>query len=108
VIGVTFHGLRKPKPPGLPVQLNMMFCDASRANELITRCSTTGIILFLNGTPIKWYSKRQNTIESSFFGSEFVALKIATEMNDAMRYKLRMLGVINVTKPESTLATKET
>ena len=81
-----------------------MFCDASHATDLIT----TGIILFLDGIPIKWYSKRQNTIEASTFGSEFVALKIATEMNDAMRYKLRMLGVINVTKPESTLATKET
>ena len=57
-----------------------------------------------------------------FFGSEFVALKIATEMKDAMRCKLRMLGipileptntfcdknsvVINVTKPESTLQKK--
>ena len=57
-----------------------------------------------------------------FFGSEFVALKIATEMKDAMRCKLRMLGipileptntffdnssvVINVTKPELTLQKK--
>ena len=80
--------------------------------------SNTGIILFFNGATIRWYSKRQNTIESSTFGSEFIALKIAAEMNDAMRYKLCMLGipiqeptntfcdnnsvVINVTTPEST------
>ena len=82
-----------PKPRGLPVQLNM-FYDASHATDLITRRSTTGIILFLNGTPIKWYSKRQNTIESPTFDSEFVASKITTEMlNDAMRYKLRMLEI---------------
>ena len=74
-----------PEPRGLPMQLNM-FCDASHATDLVTRRSTTGIIFFLNGAPIKWYSKRQNTIESSTFGSEFVALKIAMEMNDGLRY----------------------
>jgi len=107
-----------PKPRGEPVQIHM-FCDAAHATDLITRRSTTGIIFYVNGTPISWYSKRQNTIESSTFGSEFVALKIATEMNDALRYKLRMFGVeiegptnafcdnksvvTNVTNPESTL-----
>ncbi len=108
-----------PEPRGEPVQINM-FCDAAHATDLITRRSTTGIIFFLNGTPITWYSKRQNTIESSTFGSEFVALKIASEMNDALRYKLRMFGVAidgptnvfcdnqsvvtNVANPESTLS----
>jgi len=72
---------------------------------------------------VKWYSHRQNTIESSIFGSELVALKIAAEMNDAMCYKLRMLSilmseptntfcdnnsvVLNVTRPESTLQKKQ-
>jgi hypothetical protein len=110
-----------PEPKGEPVQINM-FCDAAHATDLVTRRSTTGIIFFINGTPITWYSKRQNTIESSTFGSEFVALKIATEMNEALRYKLRMFGldidgptnvfcdnksvVTNVTNPESTLNKK--
>ena len=40
-----------------------------------------------------WYSKRQNTVESSTFGSEFVAMRIAKEMIVALRYKLRMFGV---------------
>ena len=87
-----------------------------------SRRSTTGIIIFLNGNSIIWYSKRQNTIESSTFGSEFVALKIATEQNEALPYKLRMIGVPidgltntfydndsvvkNVTDPASTLAKK--
>ena len=103
------------------MQINL-FCDASHATDLITRRSTTGIVIFINGTPVSWYSKRQNTIESSTFGSEFVALKIATEMNEALRYKLRMFGieidgptnafcdnksvVTNVINPESTLAKK--
>ena len=44
------------------------------------------------GPPTR-YSKRHNTVESSTFGSEFVALRVATEMCQAMRYKLRMFGV---------------
>ena len=111
-----------PKPRGKSIQLNM-FCDASHATNLVTRRFTTGIIIFLNGTPVKWYSKRQNTIDSSTFGSEFVALKIAAEMNDAMHYKVCMLGipiseatktfcdnnsvVLNVKRPESTLQKKQ-
>jgi hypothetical protein len=107
-----------PEPLGGDVQLNA-FCDAAHATCLMTRRSTTGILIFLNGGPIKWYSKRQNTVESSTFGSEFVAMKIAVEMNDGIRYKLRMMGVPisgatnmfgdiasvirNVTHPESTL-----
>ncbi len=48
---------------GNAVQLNM-FCDASPATDLITRRSTTGILFFMNGAPVKWYSKSQNAIES--------------------------------------------
>jgi hypothetical protein len=109
---------RAPEPRGNEVQINI-FCDAAHATCLATRRSTTGILVYLNGAPIKWYSKRQNTVESSTFGSEFVSLKIAMEMNAAIRYKLRMMGVPidgptsmfgdnqsvvqNVTKPESVL-----
>ena len=110
-----------PKPRGQPVQISM-FCDAAHATCHATRRSTTGIVFFVNGAPVKWYSKRQNTIESSVFGSEFVALKIAVEMNEALRYKLRMMGiaidgptngfcdnksvVTNATIPQSTLQKK--
>jgi hypothetical protein len=40
-----------------------------------------------------WYSKKQNTVESASFGSEFIALRIATDMIEGMRYKLRMFGI---------------
>ena len=43
--------------------------------------------------PITWYSKRQGTVEASTFGSEFVALRVGMEMNEGLRYKLRMMGV---------------
>jgi hypothetical protein len=67
-----------PIPLGKSIQMNI-FCDASHASDIVTHRSTTGLLIYLCGTPVVWYSKRQNTVESSTFGSEFVALRIATE-----------------------------
>ena len=96
--------------------------DADHAHDLETRRSVSGILFFINGTLIKWYSKRQATVETSTYGSEIVAMKIAVEIAHEMRYKLKMLGVrvegptivygdnrsvvLNGSKPESTLKKK--
>ena len=53
----------------------------------------TGFLIFINRAPIIWYSKRQNTVESSAFSSEFIAAKTCVEHITALRYKLRMFGV---------------
>ena len=52
------------------------YVDADDARDPDTRRSVTGILLFINNTPMKWYSKRWNTIESSTYGAELVALRI--------------------------------
>ena len=81
-----------PIPRGNPVQINC-FVDSDHAGDKLTRRSQTGILLYLNSAPIIWYSKRQNTVESSTFGSEFVALRVASELVISLRYKLRMFGI---------------
>jgi hypothetical protein len=68
----------------MPVQLNV-FCDASHARNKINRRSHTGILLYMNRAPILWYSKAQKTVETSTFGSEFVALRVAVELIKGMR-----------------------
>jgi hypothetical protein len=85
-------------PPDMPVargKLVVMSCFvvADPAGCHITRHSHTGIIIFANRAPILWFSKRQNTVESSTFCSEFVAMRIAIETIEGLRYKLRMMGV---------------
>jgi hypothetical protein len=47
----------------------------------------------LNGTPIDWYSKRQDTVETATYGSEFVAARIAVDQIIDLRTTLRYLGV---------------
>jgi hypothetical protein len=69
------------------------FVDADHAGCRITRRSHTGIIIYLQGAPIMWYSKWQNTVESSTHGSEFTAMKTANEQIEAFCYKLHMMGI---------------
>ena len=69
------------------------FVDADHAGCKETRRSHTGVMIFGNRAPILWFSKRQATVATSTFGSEIVALRIAIELVEGLRYKLRMLGV---------------
>jgi len=110
-----------PEPKGNAVHIDTWF-DADHAHDLETRRSVTGVLVFLNSTPVKWYSKRQNTVESSTYGSELMAARIATDLTVEMRYKMRMLGapiagptmmfgdnqsvMINTSLPSSTLKKK--
>jgi hypothetical protein len=47
----------------------------------------------LNNMPIRWISKRQKTVETSTYGSELVASRVATELILEVRYMLWSLGV---------------
>ena len=78
--------------------------------------------MLLNNTPISWYSKCQKTLESSTYGSELVASRIAVETLMSLRYFITMLGcqlepssmmlgdnmavVLNTTIPSSALKKK--
>jgi len=81
-----------PEPRGNVVTTHC-FVDADHAGNKVTRRSQSGILLFVNRAVVQWYSKRQNTVETSTFGSEFVAMRVAVELIEALRYKLRMFGV---------------
>ena len=70
-----------------------VYVDADHARDQVTRRSVTGIVLLVNNTPLVWISKRQKTVESSTYGSELVAARVAIDLIIEMRYKLRMLGV---------------
>jgi hypothetical protein len=81
-----------PRPRGLPVWITA-FVDASHAANKKTRRSHTGYLVFVNRALILWHSKRQATVESSTFSSEFIALRACIEAITLLRYKLRMFGI---------------
>ena len=80
-----------PMPKGKPVRITTNV-DANLMHCYVTGRSLTGILHFVNQCPVDWYSKKQNTVETATFGSEFVAARIATEQVIDLRYTLRMLG----------------
>jgi hypothetical protein len=57
--------------------------------------SVTGVLHFFNKTPIDWYSKKQNTVETATYtyGSENNAARAAIEQIKANKFTLMWLGV---------------
>ena len=108
---------------GNPV-ITSYFVDDDHTGYMMTRRAHTSIIIFVNRAPIVFFSKRQNTVGLSTFGSEFIAMKQSVELIEALRYKLHMTGfprevptilfcdnsaiVINTTTPQSMLNRKHT
>ena len=92
------ENMKEELPPDMPEPLMneakvTIYFDASFGCDLITRRSVTGMIVFINSTPVRWYCKKQNTVETSTYGAELVAGRVACETAIEYRYKLRMLGV---------------
>ena len=77
-----------PEPHGKYVTLSH-YVDANLLNCLATGRSVTGILHFANKTPIEWYSKKQATVETATYGSEFVAARTCVEQIIDLRYTLR-------------------
>ncbi len=84
--------LDAPEPKGKSL-LTLTWCDANLYHDLITGRSVTGVLHFLNGTPVDWFSKRQNTVATATYSSEFVAARIAVDQVLDLRNTLRYLGV---------------
>jgi hypothetical protein len=110
-----------PKPQGKSKVL-LVFVDSDDAGDQVTRISGTRFIQMVNMETIIWHSKKQGSIESSEFRSEFVGMKVAMEAYRALRYMLLLMGVpidgptflywdnksvvYNTTDPESMLKKK--
>ena len=55
--------------------------------------SVTTCLHLMNATPSHWHTKRQATVETAIFGSEFVAARVAKDQIIDLRYALMYLGV---------------
>jgi hypothetical protein len=77
-----------PKPLGKRVVLTT-YVDANFNKNLITGQSVTGVLHFVNHTPVHWFLKKQPTVETATYGSEFIAAKLAVEQIMAMRLTMQ-------------------
>ena len=67
-----------PKPLGKHVQTTH-YVDANLHHDLATGKAVTAVLHFLNQTPIDAYTKRQSTVETATYGSEFVGARTAVD-----------------------------
>ena len=81
-----------PEPRGQGFVIRA-FVDSDHAGLELTRRSPTGYIIFLNNAPIYCFFKKQSSIQTSSFCSEFLVLKECCEYLRGLRYKLRMMGI---------------
>lgn len=81
-----------PEPLGQGIVMSA-WVDSDHAGDKVTRRSRTGFLVYLQSSLVYWFSKKQGSVETSSFGSEFVAIKQYTEYIRGLRYKLRMMGI---------------
>jgi hypothetical protein len=62
-------------------------------HNLITGRSVAGVLHMLNKTPVDWHSKKQSTVETATYGSEFSSARTCVEQILDLRITLRYLGV---------------
>ena len=94
----TYGNVKEAIPKDLPKALGKSvvlttYVDANLHHDLVTGRSVTGILHLVNQTPVDWYTKRQATVETATYGSEFVAARIATDQIIDLRMTLQYLGV---------------
>ena len=90
--GVEQMPTNMPEPRGTGFTIRAKV-DADHAGDTVTRRSRTGFLVYLNCAPIYWMSKKQTSVESSSFGSEFIAMKQCCEYIRGLRYRSRMMGI---------------
>jgi hypothetical protein len=60
---------------------------------MVTGRSVTAILHFLNQTPMDWYLKKQATVKTATFGSEFIAVRTTIDQIVDLRTTLCYLGI---------------
>jgi hypothetical protein len=81
-----------PKPLGKYVTWTH-YVDANLMHDIMTGRSVTGILHLINKTPIDWFSKKQATVETATYGSEFCAARTCVEQIIELRTTMYYLGV---------------
>ena len=81
-----------PTPKGKRV-VTTTYKDANLYHDLSTGRAVTGVLHFVNQTPVDWFTKKQETVETATYGSEFAAARTAIQQIAALRQTLQYLGV---------------
>eukprot|EP00171_Calliarthron_tuberculosum_P002740 IDg2740t1 len=86
IIGGTAKlGILYPKKGPLAPQSIVAAVDADWGGNSETRSSTTGFVVFINGSPIHWRTKRQIVVALSSGEAEYVAMSACARDTSSLR-----------------------
>ena len=80
-----------PDPLGAPVKM-LAFMDSDHAGNVVTRRSHSGYFVFIQNALMYSFSKKQNTVEASTYGSELVATRQLRDKIVELRLKCKSVG----------------
>ena len=86
----SFKGL--PEPKGKTARI-ATFIDSGLYHCRVTGKASTGMIQFVNQTPVDWGAWKQATVETATYSSEFVAARMGVDKTIDLQYTLRAMGV---------------
>ena len=94
----VYGEVREETPPDAPEPLGRYvttthFFDANLMHCAVTGRAVTGALHLVNKTPLEWFCKKQSTVETATYGSEFNAARTCVEQIIDLRTTLRYLGV---------------
>lgn len=92
VVGDEIIPTYRPQPRGLGFTIRAKD-DTDHGGDMVTRRSRKSFLVYLNLVPIHWLSKKQPSVKSLSFGSEFIAMRHCCEYLQGLRYKLFMMGI---------------
>ena len=81
-----------PKPNGKAVRITA-FHDSGLAMCKVTGRSSTGVLIFINKTPVYWYDKMQKPVETATYGPEFSSAHTFTDLIVDTQWLLKSMGV---------------
>jgi hypothetical protein len=81
-----------PPPKGKSVRTSH-YQDANLYHDLVTGRAMSGILHLVNQTPVASFCKKQQTVETATYGSEFMVARQSCEQIIDLRYTLRMMGI---------------
>ncbi len=93
VYGEVKEELPSDAPPPLGKRVVLAtYVDANLYHDVVTGRAFNGVFHLINKMPFDWFAKKQSTVESATYGSEFVGTKTAVQQVIANRITLRYLG----------------
>jgi hypothetical protein len=94
----VYGNVKETLPKNCPEPRGKNICtttckDANLYHDMCAGRAATGVLHFINKMPINWYSRKQSTVKTATYGSEFSLAMMVIQQIQGLRTTLRCLGV---------------